>query len=105
MSCEPAMPNENKCKVQSSAVRHDNAVNSTKTSDIVIYLQDKMKGAKVSGATSIKIKSGNIHKELGLVSRMPMVCQAMRKLIKDIDIIHYRPPKGNGATLEIEYQL
>ena len=79
--------------------------NAKKTIDIINYLMEKMKKAKESGVDYIKIKSGIIHKELGLVSRMPMVCGAMRKLMKPNDIIHYQPPKGNGATLEIEYFL
>jgi len=77
----------------------------TRTADIVIFIEDKLRAAEASGAASIRIKSGYIHKELGLVSRMPMVCQAMRKLMKDTDVILYQPPKGNGATLEIEYKL
>ena len=83
----------------------ENTSIGTKTSDIVGYLTEKMKNAKTTGAASIKIKSGVIHKELGLVSRMPMVCGAMRKLMNPNDIIHYQPPKGNGRALEIEYFL
>ena len=41
----------------------------------------------------------------GLVSRMPMVCQAMRKLMKVNDVILYQPHKRNGATFETEYKL
>ena len=77
----------------------------TKTSDVVSYLTKKFANAKASGKSSIIIKSGDIHKELGLVSRMPTVCGAMRKLMKHGDIVHYQPPKGKGATLCIEYFL
>ena len=79
--------------------------NGMKTSNVAEYLMEKIKKAKETGENSIKIKSGTIHKELGLVSRMPTVCGAMRKLMKPNDVIHYQPPKGNGATLEIEYFL
>jgi hypothetical protein len=75
------------------------------TNAVVNYLMEKMNAAKSTGCVSITIKSGDIHKDLGLVSRMPVVCQAMRKLMKSSDIIHYQPPKGNGATLEVEYFL
>ena len=79
--------------------------NIKSTSDIMRYLHDVMMAAKAEGKPSIRIRSGTIHKELGLVSRMPMVCGAMRKLMKADDVIHYQPPKGNGATLDIEYFL
>jgi hypothetical protein len=69
----------------------------------VDYLMMKINNAKEAGVTSIILKSGDIHKELRLVSRMPMVCGAMRKLMKNNDVIHRQPPKGNGSTLEIEY--
>lgn len=76
-----------------------------RTAEIVEYISDKLFLSKANGERSLIIVSGDIHKELGLVSRMPTVCGAMRKLIKDGDKIHYAPPKGNGATLRIEYFL
>jgi len=83
--------------------------NGTKTDDIVDYLLEKMHIAKTAGHTSLVIKSKEIHTEMGFTSaspRYPMVCQAMRKVMKDgIDKIRKQPPKGNGATLEIEYFL
>ena len=76
-----------------------------KTSDVVNFILEKFAKAKSQGATSVFIKSGDIHNELGLVSRMPTVCGAMRKLMKSGDIVHYAPPSGNSSTLRIEYFL
>ncbi|MCL2498854.1 MAG: hypothetical protein FWE90_00785 [Defluviitaleaceae bacterium] len=75
------------------------------TNAISDFLMEKLNDAKSTEQISITIKSGDIHRELGLISRMPTVCQAMRKIMKGNDVIHYQPPKGNGATLEIEYFL
>jgi len=78
---------------------------NTKTSDVVNYIKSKMQKSKAAGAISVVIRGGEVHRELGLVSRIPTVCGAMRKLLKDGDIIHYAPPSGNGSRLEIEYFL
>lgn len=80
-------------------------INGIRTADVVQYISEKLASAEVTGASSITVISGSIHKELGLVSRMPTVCGAMYKLMKPGDIIHYAPPSGNGATLKIEYFL
>ena len=81
------------------------SVKNYKTADIETYLTDKMRCAKVAGATSLRTSSGEIAKELEIKNRFPTVCGAMRKLMKADDIIHHQPPKGNGSTLEIEYFL
>ena len=67
------------------------------------YIETKLNDAKNEGLCSIRIKSGDIHKELGLSSRMPTVCNAMYKLQTSGDIIIERPPKGYGSRLIIEY--
>jgi len=74
-------------------------------SDVISFISKKLTVAKIQGAKSIVIVSGEIHSELGLVSRMPTVCDAMYKLMKASDIIHYAPPKGKGSRLKIEYFL
>lgn len=88
-----------------SAVSNKPIENSkvTSTAKIAQYIENKLVQAKSIGLTSVTITSGSVHKELGLVSRMPMVCGAMRKIMKDNDVIHYAPPSGNGSTLRIEY--
>ena len=69
------------------------------------YISGKIADATANGVRSVTIVSGDIHKELGLVSRMPTVCGAMRKLMKDGDVVHYSPPSGNGSRLKVEYFL
>ncbi len=77
----------------------------SRTSEVAEYISVKLSDAKLRGDKSVILISGEIHKELGLVSRMPTVCSAMRKLMKDGDTILHSPPKGNGSRLIIEYFL
>ncbi|MBV4414662.1 hypothetical protein KM789_00320 [Clostridium tyrobutyricum] len=53
----------------------------------------------------IELTSGDIYKDLGLVQRMPTVCDAMYKLKRTDAIIIYSPPKGKGSRLCIRYYL
>jgi 5-methylcytosine-specific restriction protein A len=36
---------------------------------------------------------------------MPMCCQVMAEAARATDTVLHRPPKGQGASLEIEYRL
>lgn len=75
------------------------------TSDICNYIKDIKAIAKKDGKKSIILISRDIHKELNLKSRFPMVCNAMRQCMGENDTILFQPPKGNSSTLEIEYKL
>lgn len=61
--------------------------------------------ALTKGNNTIILRSGDIHKDLALVSRMPTVCGAMRKMMKEGDIILHQTPSGNSSTLLIQYHL
>jgi hypothetical protein len=71
--------------------------------EVTAYLINKLKSEFDKGFVSCTIKSGDLHSELKLISRMPTVCDAMCKLLQDGDIIHKRPPKGKGSNLVIEF--
>ncbi|MCX6979749.1 MAG: HNH endonuclease [Verrucomicrobia bacterium] len=61
------------------------------------------------GLTSITIRSGDLHRELGDFpgpdQRMPMLCDEMRELRRSGDEVLESPPSGQGATLMIRYAL
>ncbi|MBR5438110.1 MAG: hypothetical protein IKV21_04245 [Clostridia bacterium] len=61
--------------------------------------------SKSDGKNVLVLTARDIHGELNLKSRYPMVCNAMRSCMDDGDIILFQPPKGNSSTLEIEYKL
>ena len=77
----------------------------TSTQEILIFIQNKLRTLSYSGQKSLQLTSGSIAKEMNIKNRMPSVCSAMRKAMKDGDRIIYAPPKGNGTTLTIEYRL
>jgi len=65
-------------------------------------------GQKESRKT-ITIKAGNLHESVlgsrSTPARMPSCCSAMYSFLDSKDRIIYKPPKGKGANLEIEYKL
>ena len=75
------------------------------TSDICNYINNLKKISKENGKTAIILVARDIHRELNLKSRFPMVCNAMRQCMGENDTILFQPPKGNSSTLEIEYKL
>ena len=78
---------------------------SMTTSEICKYINNLKILAKENGKNSIILISRDIHKDLNLKSRFPMVCNAMRQCMGENDRILFQPPKGNSSTLEIEYKL
>ena len=73
------------------------------TEDIRHYIVELKKAAKDRESNFIVLKSGDIHKELNLKSRMPQVCNAMRQSMKEGDIVLHTTPSGNSSTIEIKY--
>lgn len=78
---------------------------SITTNDICKYITELKELAKEEGKNSLILISREIHKQLSLKSRFPMVCNAMRQCMGENDKIIFQPPKGNSSTLEIEYKL
>ena len=75
------------------------------TDDIRQYILELKEAAKDAGNTFIVLKSGDIHKELNLKSRLPQVCNAMRQAMNEGDIILHTTPSGNSSTIEIQYNV
>ena len=75
------------------------------TSQICDYVKELKRQAKEKGEGKLVLVSRDIHKQLNLKSRFPMVCNAMRQCMQEEDRILFQPPKGNSSTLEIEYKL
>ena len=75
------------------------------TKEICEYINEQKKLAKANGKTNLILLSRDIHKQLNLTSKYPMVCNAMRQCMNAGDCILFQPPKGNSSTLEIEYKL
>lgn len=87
-----------------SLTKKDEKANIT-TNDICNYIKELKEIAKNQGKIRLVLISRDIHKQLNLKSRFPMVCNAMRQCMRENDNILFQPPKGNSSTLEIEYKL
>ena len=61
--------------------------------------------AREHGEECIVLKSGEIHKDLGLKNRMPSVCKAMYDCMEIGDVILHTTPSGFSSTIEIQYML
>lgn len=85
--------------------KKEEAKPSITTNDICKYIKELKVLAKGEGKSSLVLISRDIHRQLRLKSRFPMVCNAMRQCMEDNDNIIFQPPKGNSSTLEIEYKL
>ena len=78
---------------------------SMSVNDIREYINELKKSAKEKGKNTLILRSGDIHKDLGLKQLMPSVCKAMYDCMKSGDVILHTTPKGRSSTIEIEYKL
>ena len=75
------------------------------TEDIRQHILKLKTVAKDKGRSYIILKSGDIHKSLGLRNAMPQVCNAMRQSMNEGDIVMHTTPSGNSSTIEIQYNV
>ena len=75
------------------------------------YLFDQVTLARGRGDKTITFRSGDVHKALGLVNRLPNVSQVLKgsKFLEEagVAIAGYIkcPPSGQGANLIIEFRI
>lgn len=69
------------------------------------YIIARKMDAKSKGQASLVLRSGDVHKELNLKKRLPMVCNAMYQCMVDGDRILHTTPSGKSSTIEIQYNL
>ena len=75
------------------------------TAEIRAYIQQCKNTAKAQGKPYIILRSGDIHKELGLKNRHPMVCSAMFQCQLDGDRVLKTTDSNQSSTIEIQYFL
>ena len=71
---------------------------------------DKLLSAASSlGFVAVEVNAGKLHRKVGgypgPTHSMPMCCEVMRKRMTKADAIVTQPPRGNGASLTVRYQL
>jgi len=73
------------------------------------HIRGLMREAQAAGALFVDINSGQVHRAIGSYPgpdhRMPVCCQVMKTDMQARDTILSSPPKGQGASLTIRYQL
>lgn len=77
--------------------------------DFESALRGILSDARARGEATLELKAGDLHEAVGGYPgpdhRMPSCCSAMRSLMRATDCIVSQPPKGDGASLTIRYQL
>lgn len=77
--------------------------------DFSAVIEGLLQNASAEGKAAVSIEAGELHRLVGGYpkphNRMPMCCAAMRASMKDNDRFIHQPPKGNGASLKIEYRF
>lgn len=75
------------------------------------WVEDKViQPARARGDRTFTVTAGEVHKELGLKNRVPLVCQALKSrrlldknnlVLKDVS----GPPSGLSTTLKVTYEM
>ncbi len=77
--------------------------------DFARELEHTLAHAEQQGLHSVWVTAGQLHRAVGGYPgpshRMPMCCDVLRKEMTGTDRIIAQPPKGNGATLTINFKL
>ena len=73
------------------------------TAEIKAYIMGLKEEASHQGITHITLKANDIHKAMGLKSRMPAVCNAMKQSMGPRDIVLHETASGFSSTYEIKY--
>ena len=80
-----------------------------RTDDFRKALVGLLAEAQGEGKECVQIRAGNLHAKVGnypgVHHRMPSCCSAMRSLMESGDLFISQPPRGDGASLTIEYRL
>lgn len=89
----------------SPKIHFQKGVAMTRSSDIREYILERFEHFRARGEDTCILVSGDIHREMGLKNRMPMVCGVIRQLMRAEDAILNTTPSGQSSTIKIEYQL
>jgi hypothetical protein len=73
--------------------------------EIVEYINGLKAKVAEDGKKSLVLQSGDIHRQLKLADRMPMVCNAMQKTMAEGDKIINTSASGYTSALQVEYKI
>lgn len=75
------------------------------TAQIKAFILAMKQEARAKGATQLTLKANDVHKAMGLKSRMPAVCNAMKQCMEAGDQVLHQTGSGFSSTYEILYKL
>ena len=75
------------------------------TAEIKDYILSLKNDAGSKGLSYVCIKANDVHKAMGLKSRMPAVCNAMKQCMSEGDVILHETASGFSSTYEIKYKV
>lgn len=75
------------------------------TNDICDFIDSLKQIALEEGQASLILIANDIHKELELKSKMPLVCNAMKRCMPHGDEVIFETASGYSSTLQIQYYL
>jgi len=91
------------------ARRNEEATAPAGPDDFRSALRELKAKAKAQGKTEITISAGQLHRTVGgypsTNHRMPICCRIMREEMRPGDKVIAAPPRGQGASLEIQYRI
>jgi len=101
---------EKRIQTSNPIIKEGNTMNGEITTDDIrnYIFFNLIKPAIDQGQEEITIRAGDVHSDLHLVSRMPMVCSALRSLPRHfpIQLTNIQaPPSGQGANFYATYKL
>ncbi len=85
--------------------KEDNGKRQLGTAEIKQYILELKQSASEKGLSQIELKANDIHKALGLKSRMPAVCNAMKQCMNPGDVVLHETASGFSSTYEIQYKI
>lgn len=85
------------------------AMTAPHTHDFALALDGLVSQAAQMGLSALEVRAGDLHRLVGgkdhPSDRMPACCNAMRQRMGPADEVVTSPPKGNGPTLRVRYQV
>ncbi len=90
---------------QLSGDRNANVKKQAGTVEIKRYILEQKHLAQERGLSCLNLRANDIHKAMGLKSRMPAVCNAMKQSMEPGDVILHETASGFSSTYEIQYNV
>ena len=93
------------CKVTTDSVIVESINKVSDTQRTRLYVQGLKDMARAEGKLEIVLRAGDIQKAMGLKNRPVIICNAMRQLMEDGDVILHEPPSGMSTSVLIKYNI